>query len=202
MGNRWGTARTEAFSDGVLAIAITLLVLDISVPSADFEHLGRGILDQWPAYLAYVTSFLTIGALWLAHHGIFTRLRFVDRRVMRFNLLLLMTASFVPFPTRLMAEAIRDTTAERVAVIFYGAVLLVLQLLLAAMVKAAADRPDLHEEDVSALHMERMWRGTAPSLGFYLVAAAVALLTPRIAAVGYLVIAVQLVLRARGDEQG
>lgn len=201
MGNRWQTGRTEAFSDGVLAIAITLLVLDISVPDADFAHLARGILHQWPAYLAYVTSFLTIGALWLAHHGIFTRLHYVDRPVMRLNLLILMVAAFVPFPTRLIAEAIRDTTAERAAVIFYGATLLVLQLLLAAMVKAAADRPHLHEEDVSALHMERMWRGAAPDLGFYVVATLVALLTPRVAAFGYLVIAVQLVLRASGDER-
>ena len=70
MANRWGTGRTEAFSDGVFAIAITLLVLDISVPEADFDDLWNGIVDQWPAYLGYATSFLTIGAVWLAHHGI------------------------------------------------------------------------------------------------------------------------------------
>ncbi|MGH3140935.1 MAG: TMEM175 family protein [Gaiellales bacterium] len=64
MANRWDTGRTEAFSDGVFAIAITLPVLDISMPEADFHDLWRGILNQWPSYLGYVTSFLTIGGIW------------------------------------------------------------------------------------------------------------------------------------------
>ena len=64
----------EAFSDGVFAIAITLLILEISVPESAFEDLWSGIAHQWPAYLAYVTSFLTIGGIWAAHHGIFRRL--------------------------------------------------------------------------------------------------------------------------------
>jgi TMEM175 potassium channel family protein len=67
----------------VFAIAITLLVLEISVPEESFGELWRGILHEWPAYLAYVTSFLTIGAIWLGHHGIFRRLAYVNDRVMR-----------------------------------------------------------------------------------------------------------------------
>jgi uncharacterized membrane protein len=86
--DRWDTGRTEAFSDGVFAIAITLPVLDIRVPESGSDDLWRGIAAQWPSYLAYVTSFLTVGALWLAHHGIFARLRCVDSTVMRVNLLL------------------------------------------------------------------------------------------------------------------
>jgi uncharacterized membrane protein len=61
MRDRWDTARTEAFSDGVFAIAVTLLVLDINVPSSELDHLSSAILQEWPAYLAYVTSFMTIG---------------------------------------------------------------------------------------------------------------------------------------------
>jgi hypothetical protein len=61
MGSRWGTGRIEAFSDGVFAIAITLLVLEINVPQSDFHDLWRGILHQWPSYLGYTTSFVTIG---------------------------------------------------------------------------------------------------------------------------------------------
>ena len=61
----------EAFSDGVFAIAITLLVLEISVPESGFEDLWKGIADQWPSYLAYATSFITIGGMWMAHHGVF-----------------------------------------------------------------------------------------------------------------------------------
>ena len=83
MANRWSTGRTEAFSDGVFAIAITLLVLDISVPASDFHDLWRGIANQWPSYLGYVTSFLTIGGIWMAHHGLFRRMRYADQKVMR-----------------------------------------------------------------------------------------------------------------------
>ena len=76
--NYWGTSRTEAFSDGVFAIAITLLILEVNVPETAFDNLWRGIIDQWPSYLAYATSFITIGGLWLAHHGIFRRLQYVE----------------------------------------------------------------------------------------------------------------------------
>ena len=130
MGTRWDTGRTEAFSDGVFAIAITLLVLDIGVPAEAFDDLWSAIVDEWPSYLGYATSFLTIGALWLAHHGIFGRLRYASNRVMQVNLLLLMLLSFLPFPTRLFAEAIRDESAERAAAIFYAVWLLVIALVL------------------------------------------------------------------------
>ena len=129
VGNRWDTGRTESFSDGVFAFAITLLVLDIQVPASEFNHLWRGIADQWPSFLGYATSFLTVGGIWLVHQGIFRRLQYASRRVMQVNLLLLMAVAFLPFPTRLVAEAIRNTDAERAAVIFYGASLLVIALL-------------------------------------------------------------------------
>ena len=104
-GTRWETARVEAFSDGVFAIAITLLVLEIGVDPADFDHLWQALADEWPSYLAYVTSFLTVGGVWLAHHRLFSHLRYVDPMLMRLNILLLMVASFLPFPTGLLAEA-------------------------------------------------------------------------------------------------
>ena len=105
MRDYWGTGRVEAFSDGVFAIAITLLVLEISVPESAFDDLWHGIAEQWPSYLAYATSFITIGWIWVAHHGIFRRLQYANRRVMLINLLLLMAVAFLPFPTKLMAEA-------------------------------------------------------------------------------------------------
>jgi len=91
----------------VFAIAITLLVLELGVPESDFKDLSHGIAHEWPSYLAYATSFLTIGAIWMAHHGIFRRLQAANQRVIVTNLLLLMAVSFLPFPTKLMAEAIR-----------------------------------------------------------------------------------------------
>jgi uncharacterized membrane protein len=199
VGQRWDTARTEAFSDGVFAIAITLLVLDIRIPLSEFSNLWLGIVREWPAYLAYVTSFTTIGGIWLAHHGMFGRLRSVDGRLMRVNLLLLMAVSFLPFPTRLVAEAIRSTNAERAAVVFYGLSLLLVASLIGALWSAAARRRDLIEPGVSDEEVNAVLRAATPSLGLYAVAIAVAVALPRLAAVGYLLIGLLLVLRARGD---
>jgi uncharacterized membrane protein len=130
---RWDTGRTEAFSDGVFAIAITLLVLDIRVPAREFDNLWRGIAHQWPAYLGFATSFLTIGGIWLAHHGVFRRLLYANNSVMRINLLLLMAVSFLPYPTRLIADAIHSDSAERAAVVFYGLNLLAISTLFGAL---------------------------------------------------------------------
>ena len=176
MRNRWDTGRIEAFSDGVFSIAATLLVLEIAVPEADFDHLWKGIADQWPSYLSYATSFLTIGGLWLVHHAIFRRLRFADFTVTRLNLLLLMAVAFLPFPTKLVAEAIDTTSsAERAAVLFYGATLLVISVLITVIVRYAGSRPDLIEEEgrdeVVALAAQ-----SSPNLGFYVVVLALALL--------------------------
>ena len=82
MESRWAGSRTEAFSDGVFAIAVTLLVLDLHVPESAMNDLLHGIVHQWPNYLAYATSFITIGGIWLAHHAIFRRLRYVNTQVM------------------------------------------------------------------------------------------------------------------------
>ena len=113
---RWDTARTEAFSDGVLAIAITLLVLDLNVPSSEFDELWRGIVGEWPAYLAYASSFFTIGAIWLRHHGIFGRLAYVDRRLMTLNLLYLACIALVPFSSGVLG----DYSGHTEAVVLYA----------------------------------------------------------------------------------
>jgi uncharacterized membrane protein len=105
--NRSDTARLEAFSDGVFAIAITLLVLNIRVPLAS-ELKGQTLLEalrqQWPAYLAYVVSFVTILLMWVGHHNMFTFIRRIDHPFLLLNGLLLMGIAIVPFPTGLLAE--------------------------------------------------------------------------------------------------
>jgi TMEM175 potassium channel family protein len=200
LGDRWDTGRTEAFSDGVFAIAITLLVLEIGIPASEFDDLWSAIFHEWPAYLGYATSFLTIGGLWLAHHGIFRRLRYANNAVMRINLLLLMAVAFLPFPTRLVAEAIRDRNAERAAAIFYGLCLLAIAVLFSALWAAVArDRPLLKPE-VTDEEVNSILIASSPSIGFYAGAIALAIVAPRAAAIGYLLIAVLSVLRVRGDE--
>jgi uncharacterized membrane protein len=202
MSGRWDTSRIEAFSDAVFAIAITLLVLDIKVPPTALDDLWAGILHQWPAYLAFATSFITIGGIWLAHHGMFRRLQYADDRVMRLNLLLLMAVSFLPFPTRLIAEAIRNPDAERTAVIFYGTSLLVISGLGAAMWRAVVRNRALLLPEVTDAEVAAITRATAPSVGLYAAGIALALFAPRAAAFAYLVSALVGVARVRGDEAG
>ena len=200
MANRWDTGRTEAFSDGVFAIAITLLVLDISVPASDFHDLWRGIVNQWPSYLGYVTSFLTIGGIWMAHHGLFRRMRYADQNVMRLNILLLMVVSFLPFPTALMAEALQESrSAERAAVVVYGVVAALIEVLLASASRYAAAHPDLLVEGAPAPPSRDRARGGIRA-GLYAVLLLFGiLLLPRLAAFGYFAVAAYAVLSPRGE---
>jgi uncharacterized membrane protein len=202
---RWETNRVEAFSDGVFAIAITLLVLEIKVAPSDFEHLGRALVDEWPAYLAYVTSFLTVGSLWIAHHDLFTRLRFIDPVMLRLNLLLLMAAAFLPFPTAVLAQSFHASDqAERVAVVFYGLVALVIELLLRAGIRYADSQPDLavtqpSDAPAPAPPAERGWRASLSALLYAAAILAGIFVFPKLAAAGYLVVAVRGVLVVGGQ---
>ena len=93
------SGRVEAFSDGVLAIALTLLALDLRVPASQPGDFGRELLKQWPSYIAYLASFVYIGVIWANHHALFTRIDRVDRGLLARNLALLLPASVLPFPT-------------------------------------------------------------------------------------------------------
>jgi TMEM175 potassium channel family protein len=133
--NREGVspARLEAFSDGVFAIAITLLVLDIHVPDPGVtESLGHALGQQWPSYAAYVVSFLTIGVIWINHHAMFGRLRAIDHGIMGWNLLLLLSVGALPFTTALMAAYLREGQGSALAAAIYGGSFLVMSLLFAA----------------------------------------------------------------------
>src|SRR4051794_11500048 len=146
--------RLEAFSDGVFAIAATLLVLELTVAHDAADHMLRAILDEWESYLAYVTSFLTIGVVWLQHSAITGALRTADSTLYRLNLLVLLLASFLPFPTKLVSEFVGDRDPERVAVVFYGLTLLALALALTAFVRYAAEHRRLVADQVEADEVE------------------------------------------------
>ena len=115
------TNRLEAFSDGVFAIAITLLVLDIHVPEPGSGDLGHELLARWPSYAAYVISFITIGIIWINHHAAFSRLRAVDHSILIWNLLLLLCVGILPFTTSLMATYLKEDSGEGLAAAIYGA---------------------------------------------------------------------------------
>jgi uncharacterized membrane protein len=190
------TGRLEAFSDGVFAIAITLLILDIGVSATAGQDLGAAIRALWPSYLAYVASFSTIGAAWLGHNAITEYLDRADAAFVRLNLLLLLVVSFLPFPTRLVAEYIRQAKAEKVAVTFYGIVLVLATTMLLVLwryaVRAKLVRPDLGDEEIELL-TERL----TPGLGAYLVLIVCGLFVPVIAVIGYLGIALYYIIPFR-----
>lgn len=115
------TSRLEAFSDGVFAIAITLLVLEIPVPHLTGGDLVDALLDQWPSYAAYVVSFATIGIIWINHHAVFGYVRRADRAVLFLNLHLLLWVTLIPWPTSLLAEyMLAGGENERAAALVYA----------------------------------------------------------------------------------
>jgi uncharacterized membrane protein len=114
-------ARIEAFSDGVIAVAITLLALDLHVPDpAVAGTLAHRLGEQWPNYAAYVVSFLTIGVIWINHHAMLRRLVNVDHAIMVLNLVLLLTIGVLPFSTALMAQYLKAAQGENLAAAVYG----------------------------------------------------------------------------------
>lgn len=113
------TNRLEAFSDGVFAIAATLLVLELRVP-IDSPDLARALLQLWPAYTVYLVSFLTMGIIWVNHHTLLAHCHRADRRFLYLNLLLLASVAIVPFPTALVGQYILSADGATAALVVYG----------------------------------------------------------------------------------
>jgi len=187
------TARMEAFSDGVFAIAITLLILDIAVPTDSADDFLRALGDQWPSYVAYFVSFATIGAVWLAHSAITEYLDRADATLIRLNLVLLLVVSFIPFPTHLLAEYHGHPDAERVAVTIYGINLLMASVLVWGLWRYSVGehlvRPDADDEEVQVLTSR-----LTPSLAAYVVLIGVGIFSPLVAVLGFLTIALYLIV--------
>jgi uncharacterized membrane protein len=114
--------RLESFSDGVFAIAITLLVLTIAQP-ANYHALAQQLAGRWPSLAAYIVSFSIIGIMWLNHHSIFGQLARIDRGLVYLNMLLLLTIAFLPYPTGVFGEALREGDGARVAAVMYSSVM-------------------------------------------------------------------------------
>jgi len=183
----------EAFSDGVFAIAITLLVLEIAVPAGSEADLLGAVLDQWPSYLAYLVSFSTIGAIWLEHTVITEFLERATSVFIRLNLLLLVVVSFLPFPTKLLGEYIGEDAAARAAVTIYGLNLFLASALVSLpwryAVREGLIRPDITDSDVKMI-TNRL----TPGLAGYVVMIVLGLFLPVLAVLGYLIIAVYIII--------
>jgi uncharacterized membrane protein len=195
-GFRLRTARMEAFSDGVFAIAVTLLVLDLVVPAVTEHDISHKLLDEWPIYLAYLVSFATIGAAWISHTAITEYLERADLLLLRLNLVLLFVVSVLPFPTRMLGEYLFNENAERLATTVYGVNLLAISVMTSVLWRYAVGahlvKHEAPDEDLRAIT-----RKLTPSFGLYLAAIGVGLLRPRAAVVMYLLIALFLLLPIR-----
>lgn len=189
-----GTGRLEAFSDGVIAIAITLLVLELSI-GEEVTALHR-VLDAWPSYLAYLVSFATIGAAWLAHTSITDRLEKADLGLLRLNLLFLFAIAFIPFPTKLLAEEldVHQAADERVFVTLFGLTLLAVRVLLYALdAYARREAPFAVPDD-----RDDVRTGIGTVLVAYGVVLLIGLLTPFVAVLLYFLVAVVLIVPFHG----
>jgi uncharacterized membrane protein len=122
------TNRLEAFSDGVIAVAITLLVLGITVPKPGAASLAHDLGDQWPSYAAYATSFITIGIIWINHHVMIGRLARTDHSILILNLVLLLTIGLLPFATDLLAQYLKGGHGQHLAAAIYAGAFLIMSI--------------------------------------------------------------------------
>jgi uncharacterized membrane protein len=147
--------RLEAFSDGVLAIVITLLILDITVPAEGSGSLAHALTDQWPQYLAYLLSFMIVGIIWLNHHATINLLARTNHRLQVLNLLLLLPVSVLPWPTALISEyASGPPSDQRLSVIVYGVVSSLMAVAFNVLWRYILRHPELHKPGVNRAALE------------------------------------------------
>jgi uncharacterized membrane protein len=188
--------RMEGFSDGVYGLAATLLVLDI-MPRPPGTPLQQ-VLHAWPSYLAYLVSFLTIGVSWLLHTALTDQLTGTDQLFLRLNLLVLLVVVFLPFPTGLVADALRhdDISGERVYVTMYGLTLLAIRLLGAAL-DAYARHEHLYSPKGESEELHSTQRKFLPVVIGYVIAILIGLALPTAAVALYFGLAVYLAVSFR-----
>lgn len=171
-----GTSRLEAFSDGIFAIAATLLILEIGVDTSR-RDVGTQLLHLWPSYLAYVTSFLTIGIIWINHHHTVSLMGRVDRTFLFINVLLLMTISFLPFPTKLVGDYLQKP-GEESAVLAYAATFVVMAAMHLLWWQYARRGRRLIAEEVPESALRGVDLAYGPGVPIYAIALLVAFASP------------------------
>lgn len=184
--------RLEAFSDGVFAIVITLLVLELQVPAAGKE-LRDALVEEWPAYLGYLISFAFIGGAWIAHSTTTRFIRAVDAAWMRLNLLLLLFVSFLPFTTSLMASHLNQTDARTVTVIF-GVDLTLAAVMQSVLIAYSARTPGLAADDVAEVELSAFARERRLAIALPAASTVLALFLPTVAVLLFLLVSVLLLL--------
>ncbi|MGA8217712.1 MAG: TMEM175 family protein [Solirubrobacterales bacterium] len=172
------TNRLEAFSDGVFAIAITLLVLELNVPAGD--HLWHQLKEEWPSFAAFFVSFWVIGIIWVNHHGVLDHLARADRGVLYLNLLLLFTVVFIPFPTALLAEHLKSGEDETAAAVVYSAAFVAMSFAYGGLWTYITNRKELLGVQLTDEQVRRVSVRFQIGTPFYLVQLAFAFISPAV----------------------
>jgi uncharacterized membrane protein len=174
-----GPGRLHALVDGVFAIAVTLLVLDLpTLPGS--AHFAHRFVESWPSYAAYVVSFATIALIWIEHHGMMSAVQFVNRRFLERTLIFLLFVSIIPWPTALAAEHIRQSgAAPRVVALLYAATMMLMGLSMAFSWRYLTEHEQLIAEPARPAMAAGARRALMGSLA-YVPAIVFALLVPPI----------------------
>jgi len=175
------TGRAETFADGVFAIAATLLILNVGsnlpAPSTHDPHLGKTLIESWPTFAAYGISFFTIGIIWVNHHALMQQIGKVDRTFLFITVFFLMTVSFIPFPTRLIAENLKEH-GGRVAALTYGFTLTATAVGFNALWFYAIGKRRLLRDDADPAVVKGITRSYISGPWIYLLATLIALPSP------------------------
>jgi len=173
------TTRLETFADGVFAIAATLLILNVDAQVREGSTaIGQQLLDIWPSYIAYAVSFVTIGIIWSNHHTVMGQLGRVDRTYLMQNVFLLMCVAFLPFPTRLVAEHLKDRHDLQPAALAYGATMTVMALCYITLWLYASHGGRLLHDHYDPRTVSGITRSYLPGAPFYLTATLIAFASP------------------------
>ena len=186
------TSRLEAFSDGVFAIAATLLILNVAESGAPLSH---ALLRIWPSYAAYAVSFMTIGVIWINHHTVMDQIGKVNRTFLLITVAFLMLVAFIPFPTRLLAQNITSEGA-RAAAVSYGITLTLTAILFNVLWRYAAHRSRLLRPDAGARVVQGIARSYFVGPVTYFAATLVALVSPQLSAAQFAAIALFYVVES------
>jgi uncharacterized membrane protein len=190
------TARLETFADGVFAIAATLLILNVdSQVEAEGAGLAEELLHVWPSYVAYIVSFLTIGIIWVNHHLVMAQIDRVDRPFMMMSVGFLLCVAFIPFPTRLVAEHVRDEGAQAAALL-YGITITTTAVMFSAIWFYASIGQRLLRADADPRVVSGITRSYLPGPWIYLTATLAALVSPAWSVGLYAAIAIFYILES------
>jgi uncharacterized membrane protein len=192
------TGRLETFADGVFAIAATLLILNVDASCETPCDLRAQVLHAWPSYAAYAASFVTMGIIWANHHSVMNQIGRANRTFLMLTVLFLMVVAFVPFPTRLVADHIGDPIVanQRTAVVVYGITFTLTAVMFNVLWFYAIRRGQLLRADADPRVVRGISRTFVLGPWTYVALTLVALISPKLGAIGFLLFALFWVIES------